>query len=342
MAIIKYACPHILGDDVRAVVDVMYSGWLTQGKEVPKFEKEIAKYVGARYAVAFNSATSALYASYKAVGMGEGTEVVTTPISYVATANVARLLGARIFFKDHKYLTGQVVIPVHFSGRPYRFYGERVVEDASHALGSVDGGAYIGSCKHSMVCVFATHAIKNITTGEGGIATTNSPDLADYMRALRSHGFDKDGLRFPAFNFRMTEMQAALGRSQLKRINAMRDQRQEIVNYYNEKLEGYVKTPEPRDEPTFWHLYEIHLKNKTQRDKLASYLKRKGIETRVHYKPIYLEQWYQDEGWKPGLCPRAEEHWATELSLPLHCNLTKDDVEKVVDCVKWGVEKWHR
>lgn len=335
---IKYAAPHILPDDVRAVVNVMYSGWLTQGEEVPKFEKEVAKYVGAKYAVAFNSATSALLAGYKAVGMGEGTEVVTTPLSYVATANVMALLGARIFFQDQEVLTGEFVVPVHFSGRPYRFYGERVVEDASHALGSVDGGTHIGSCKHSMVCVFSTHAIKNITTGEGGIATTNSPDLADYLRALRSHGFYKDGLRFPGYNFRMTEIQAALGRSQLKRIDSMRDQRQKIVDRYNRELAGYVKTPEPRDEPTFWHLYQTHLKNKTQRDKLAAYLKRHGIQTRVHYKPIYLEQWYQDEGWQKGLCPKAEQHWATELSLPLHNNLTVDDVEKVIDCVKRGVK----
>jgi dTDP-4-amino-4,6-dideoxygalactose transaminase len=334
---IKYAAPHILPDDVRAVVNVMYSGWLTQGEEVPKFEKEVAKYVGAKYAVAFNSATSALYASYKAVGMGEGTEVVTTPLSYVATANAMALLGARIFFQDHECLTGEFVVPVHFSGRPYKFYGERVVEDACHALGSVIDGKKVGSCARSSVCVFSTHAIKNVVTGEGGISTTNSADLADFLRAFRSHGFYKDGLRFPGFNFRMTEFQAALGRSQLKRIDSMRDQRQQIVDHYNEELAGYVKTPEPRDEPTFWHLYEIHLKGKTQRDKLAAYLKRHGIQTRVHYKPIYLEQWYQEEGWQKGLCPKAEQHWATELSLPLHNNLTVDDVDKVIDCVKRGI-----
>ena len=114
----------------------------------------------------------------------------------------------------------------------------------------------------------------------------------------------------------------------------MRDQRQEIVNYYNEHLAGYVETPAERDEPTYWHLYETHLKNKTQRDKLRVYLKRKGIETRTHYKPIYLEQWYQDDGYEKGLCPKAEKFWETELSLPLHCGLTLSDVEKVVDSVR--------
>ena len=336
---IKYACPHIIGDDMRAVVNVMQSLNLTQGEEVKKFEKEIAKYVEAKFAVAFNSATSALYAGYKAMGMAEGTEVVTTPLSYVATANMAKIIGARVYFQDRQVLTGEFVIPVHYSGRPYRFYGERVVEDASHALGSYVEGKPVGSCERSDICVFSTHAIKNITTAEGGLATTNSPDLADYLRAVCNHGWYADGLRFPSFNFRMNEMQAALGRSQLKRINEIRDQKQEIVNFYNEHLAGYVKTPAERDEKTMWHLYEIHLKNKMQRDKLKAYLKRKGIQTQIHYKPIYLERYYQEDGYEKGLCPIAEAFWETELSLPLHCNLTRDDVEKVVDNVRRFVDK---
>lgn len=336
---IKYACPHITSDDKRAVVNVMDSGWLTQGEEVKKFEKEIAKYVEAKYAVAFNSATSALYAGYKAMGMAEGTEVVTTPISYVATANMAKIIGAKVYFQDRQVLTGEFVVPVHYSGRPYRFYGERVVEDASHALGSYVEGKPVGSCERSGICVFSTHAIKNITTAEGGVATTNSPDMADYLRAVCNHGWYADGLRFPSFNFRMNEIQAALGRSQLKRINEIRDQKQEIVNYYNEHLAGYVETPAERDEPTMWHLYAIHLNNKTQRDKLKAYLKRRGIQTQIHYKPIYLERYYQEEGYEPGLCPIAEKFWETELSLPLHCELTRYDVDKVVENVRKFVDK---
>ena len=312
----------------------MRSGWLTQGPTVKKFEREVARYVKSRYAIAFNSATSALYAAYKAMGIGEGSYVVTTPITYVATANMAKLLGARIEFQDRKVLTGGFVIPVYYSGRPCAFYGDQVIEDASHALGTILDGKPIGGCVLSDICVFSTHAIKNITTGEGGVATTNQRELADTMRSIGNHGWDTDGLRFPGFNFRMTEIQAALGLSQLKRINQMRDQRQEIVDYYNERLSGYVETPEERDEPTFWHLYEIHLRNKTQRDKLARYLARRKIQTRVHYKPVYLEQYYQKEGWQQGLCPKAEEHWATELSLPLHCNLTINDLERVVDGVR--------
>ena len=334
-SMIKYASPHILADDKRAVVNVMDSGQLTQGPEAKKFEKEIAKYVGAKYAVAFNSATSALYASYRAMGMAEDTEVTTTPISYVATANMAKIIGAKVCFQDRQVLAGEFVVPVHYSGRPYKFYGERTVEDASHALGSVVDGAKVGACRSSDICVFSTHAIKNITTnGEGGIATTNSPDLADYLWSMCNHGWHKGRLRFPGFNFRMSEPQAASGRSQLKRIDAMRDQRQEVVNFYNERLAGYVETPAERAEPTMWHLYEIHLTNKTKRDKLKAYLKRRGIQTQIHYKPIYLEEYYQDEGWEQGLCPIAEQFWRTELSLPLHCNLTRDDVEKVVDSVR--------
>lgn len=342
MAIIKYSCPHITGDDKRAVVNAMDSGWLTQGKEVPAFEKEVAQYVGAKYAVAYSNATTALYASYKALGMDNKTEVTTTPISYVATANAAALaIGlypaqkqhGTLIFQDSEYLTGEFVVPVHYAGIPRRFYGERVVEDAAHALGSIDEGERIGSCSRSSITVFSCHAIKQIACGEGGICTTNSSDLADFLRAVRNHGFYADGLRFPSLNFRMTEMQAALGRSQLRRIESMKSQRLEIVSYYNEHLAGYVAVPE-FNEDVHYHLYPVHLKNKTQRDKLAAYLKRKGIETRVHYKPIYLERWYQEEGWQKGLCPKAEAFWETELSLPLHCQLTLDDLEKVIDCVR--------
>ena len=336
MAVIKYAAPHIIGDDKRAVVNVMDSGTLTQGDEVKKFEKEVAKYVGARYAVAFNSATSALFAAYKAMGMDSNTEMVTTPITFKATANAAKLLGAKVYFQDRQVLTGEFVVPVYYAGRPSKFYGNRVVEDASHALGTVfESGKMVGSCEDSDICVVSTHAIKNITTlGEGGIATTRNGDLAEYMRAFCNHGMYGNEQRILGLNFRMTEAQAVCGRSQLKRIDAMRDQRQEVVNYYNEKLAGYVETPAVRDEPTYWHLYATHLKNKTQRDKLKAYLKRKGVATQIHYKPIYLEKYYQDEGYQQGLCPKAEKFWDTELSLPLHCNLTLSDVEKVVDNVR--------
>jgi dTDP-4-amino-4,6-dideoxygalactose transaminase len=227
---IRYASPHITGDDMRAVVDVMRSLDLTQGKEVPRFEREVGKYVKAKHVVAFNSATSALYASYKALGMGMGTEVVTTPISYVATANAAKLLGANVYFQDRQVLTGRFVVPVHYSGRPVPFYGETVVEDASHTLGSYVDGWPVGSCRESDICVFSTHAIKNITTGEGGLATTNDGALADSLRQFRSHGWHSGRLRQPGLNLRMTDMQAALGRSQLKRIDSMRDQIQEVVN----------------------------------------------------------------------------------------------------------------
>ena len=339
MTKIKYASPHILESDIKAVADVMRSGTLTQGKEVKLYEREIAKYVGSKYAVAFNSATTALYCAYKAVGLGEGDEFTTTPISFVATANVAKLIGAKVFFQDRKVITGNFAVPVHYAGRPHLFYGDRVVEDASHALGSEVEGRKVGSCLHSDVCVFSTHAIKNITTGEGGIATTNIPEYYDELMRIREHGRIDGQCRSFGFNFRLTEMQAALGRSQLRRIDSMRDQRQAIFDEYTKKLSGYVETPEERSEPTFWHLYPVLLKTQTQRDKLRAFLKRKGIETQIHYKPIYLEPAYQDDGWEKGICPKAEDFWHRELSLPIHCNLFKDDVHKVIYNVRRFIDK---
>ncbi len=335
---IRYACPNITEDDIKAVSDVMRSLNLTQGKVVPKFEKEVVRYVGAKYGVAFNSGTTALYSSYKAVGICEGTQVATTPISFMATGNMLKLLGAKVWFQDRQVITDTFVVPVHYAGRPSRYYGKIVVEDACHALGSVIDGRKVGCCERSSITVFSTHTIKNIAMGEGGIAVTNNKGLAEYLRAIRDHGRVRGACESFGWNFRVTEMQAALGLSQLKRIDTMRDMRQEVFDFYNKHLAGYVVTPEERPEPTFWHLYPIQVKNPTARDKLRFYLKRKGIETQVHYKPIYLEPAYRADGYQEGLCPKAEKFWQTELSLPIHCELSEKDTQYVVDCVRRGVK----
>lgn len=339
---VKYASPSINEDDIRAVADVLRSGTLTQGKVTHEFEKAVAKYVGARYAVSFNSATSGLIAAYSCLGWGPGVQVTMPPISFVATANAAKSLGCSINFQDREKVVGENVVPVHYAGRPQPFYGEfAVVEDAAHALGSKVGGKMVGSCQYSDVCVFSTHAIKNTTTGEGGIATTNSKELYLYLKMFRDHGRDETGCVFIGFNLRMTEFQAALGLSQLKRINAMRDEREETFGYYNTVLRGYVRTPEARDEPTFWHLYPIHLPDKDRRDGLKRYLKRRGVETQIHYRPIYLEPYYSGVGFEKGLCPKAEAFWETELSIPIHNELTRKEVEYVADNIRHWVGKHH-
>jgi dTDP-4-amino-4,6-dideoxygalactose transaminase len=337
---IKYASPHILEEDIQAVAEVLRSGTLTQGKVTHEYEKEIAKYVGSRYAVAFNSATSGLIASYSCLGWGPDTQVTLPPISFVATANAAKSLGCRLVFQDRSRIVGDNVVPVHYSGRPVEYYGNNsVVEDAAHALGTRKDGKMVGSCTESDICVFSTHAIKNITTGEGGIATTNHKELYEYLKMFRNHGRNETGCVFLGFNLRITDFQAALGLSQLKRINAMRDQRQEVFDYYGTVLKGYAVLPEPREEATFWHLYPIRLETMVQRDKLRSYLSRRGVETQIHYRPIYLEPYYQSLGFEKGLCPKAEAFWETELSLPIHCNLTKKDVEYVTDNIRRWVGK---
>ena len=335
---IKYASPTITEEDIRAVGEVLRSGNITQGAKVNEFERAIAKYVGAKYAVAFNSATSGLVAAYSSLGWGPDTKVTTHPISFVATANAAKALGCKVDFQDRNRIVGENVIPVHYAGRPVEYYGnDSVVEDAAHALGSSKDGKMVGSCVESDICVFSTHAIKNITTGEGGVATTQRKELYEYLKMFRNHGRDETGCVFLGYNLRMTDFQAALGLSQLKRINTMRDQREEYFEYYNTVLKGYVEVPRPRVESTFWHLYPVGVKG--DRDALRKYLHRRGIETQVHYRPIYLEPYYQGLGFEKGLCPKAEAYWETTLSLPMHNGLTRGDLEHVTDSVRHWIGK---
>lgn len=323
----KYAAPHITSGDIVWVQRAMSTGWLTQGPLVTKFEQMVAAYVGAKYAVAFNSATSALFSAYTSV-FPPGERVTMPAITFVATANAA--VNAQldpVFTGDT--VVGENCAVVHLAGRWCDFVGRRVVEDAAHAFGSSGPDGKIGNCKRSDVCVFSTHAIKNITTGEGGIATTNSKRHRDNMLMMRNHGRNGKKCIFPGWNFRMTEMQAALGISQIERVDRYSARRAEIFDQYREGLMGLVELPEIAEYPTFWHLFIIKT---AKRDRLQRFLAKNGVETAVNYPTVYSQPAYRKA--ERYLVADAEDHAKRCLSLPMHNNLKDEDVRRVIELVK--------
>ena len=335
---IQYTEPTVTEDDIKAVEKVLRSKIWTQGSKVKEFEDSICEYVGCRFTVACNSATSGLFLAYKGLGVREGVEVVTTPITYPATANMIIECGGTVRFQFRTMLVGDFCVPVHLAGVPQPAYGKIVVEDASHALGSevthgIGKKSMVGSCYGTDACVFSTHAIKNVPTGEGGLVCTNDEKLADFCRLMRSHGMKDGECVIPGYNFRMTDIQAALGISQLKRINKMRSLRQEIVDEYNDALFPYVTTPAERKCSTFWHIYIIGTNKKV---KLHNRLLKKHIATRTHYPPVYSQPFYRRLGYSP--IPEADEWVDTHLTLPLHCNLTGKEISRVIEEVKRGVK----
>ena len=331
---IKISEPQVTDEEVKAVEKVLRSKTWTQGKKVEEFEDKIADYVGCNHVVAVNSATSALYLVYKGLGVRDGVTVTVPAITYPATSNAVIEAGGSVVFQHRHMLIGDFCVPVHLAGVPQPAYGQTVVEDASHALGSEERpNVMVGKCWNSQAAVFSTHSVKNVATGEGGLICTNNEKLAGFCRAMRSHGFVDGALRFPGYNMRMTDIQAALGIVQLKRIDKMRSIRQEIVDQYNDALVGKVMLPLTRPCKTFWHLYIVHTNKKV---KLAAHLEKKGIQTRTHYPPVYGLEYYRRIGFAP--IPEAEEWAETHLSLPLHCNLTQREINKVIEEVKRGVK----
>ena len=359
---LRYSTQQIGIGDVEAVIDALWSPWLTQGPTVERFEEALAEYVGAKYAVAVNSGTAALHVAMAAAGMQDGNTAITSPLSFVATANAALMcgIGDGLHFMDVDAATGNIgpplgvgrscdfVVPVHFAGRAAQIQTDRhqiaIIEDACHALGAVDfdGCSRVGSCAHSMATCFSFHPVKPITTGEGGAVTTNDEGLRDEMRLLRSHGRDASGLMVKmGYNYRMTEMAAALGLSQLKRCSDMRKIRRDFACEYGVRLAGVrgVETFDPRPYATLdhhsWHLFPVRIKN-GRRDEVKAKLNEQGIGAQVHYSPIIpLQPYYRDRFWyEPGTWPNAEAWAAEELSLPLHAGMTEADVERVVVALK--------
>lgn len=379
MSLIPYGKQNISEDDIAAVVAVLRSDFLTQGPIVPEFEKTVAAYCGANHAVAVNSATSALHVACIALGVGPGDLVWTSPITFVASANCARYCGADVDFVDIDPRTynmsvatlaeklekakvigrlPKVVIPVHLSGQSCEMqaihalsqqYGFRIIEDASHAIGGSYQGEKVGGCRFSDITVFSFHPVKIITTGEGGMATTNDLDLAKHMARLRSHGITRypsemthppDGSWYYqqielGFNYRMTDIQAALGMSQMRRLDDFVDQRHAIAQRYDDLLkDSAAATPwQHPDTHSALHLYVIRLKlesMKTTHREIFERMRAEGIGVNLHYIPIYRQPYYAQMGFNPEGFPQAERYYAEAITLPIFPGLTVAQQGEVV------------
>ncbi|MFX4261975.1 UDP-4-amino-4,6-dideoxy-N-acetyl-beta-L-altrosamine transaminase [Pelotomaculum propionicicum] len=377
MAFLPYGKQTLDEEDVQAVLETLRSDWLTTGPEVEKFEKCLAEKSGARYAVAMNSGTAALHAAYFAAGVGPGDEVITSPITFAATANAALYMGARPVFADirkdtininpeglekHIRPRTKVIAPVDFAGHPAdldavlsiaRENGLIVVEDAAHSLGAAYKGRPVGSLAD--ITIFSFHPVKHVTTGEGGAVVTNDKGYYEKMLAFRSHGIvrEKDKLteyhgpwyhemQHLGYNYRLTDIQCALGISQLKKLTSFLEKRQALVDFYNRELSSLdIDTPVNLAEVIpAWHLYVIRLKGpKPPRREIYEELHRAGIGVQVHYLPVYWHPYYQELGYAKGLCPAAEDYYWRALSLPLFPSMSMDDANRVCRELKRIISK---
>lgn len=376
---IPYGKQQIDQDDIAAVTAVLQSTWLTQGPQVPAFEQAVTAICNAKFAVAVNSATSALHIACLALDVSPGDVVWTSPNSFVASANCALYCGASVDFVDIELATGnlcttaleaklllasqqnklpKVLIPVHFAGQPcdmakiYQLsqqYGFRIIEDASHAIGARYQDLPVGNCQYSDICVFSFHPVKIITSGEGGMATTNDPKLARKMQMLRSHGITAEQQEFTeeshgpwyyqqqmlGFNYRMTDLQAALALSQLTKLPRFIAERHQLAKWYDNAFAGNPQiTPLQQQANTYssYHLYVVRLTNlnKTQHKACIHFLREQGIVGHLHYIPIYLQPYYQQLGFKAGNCLQSEVYYQQAVTLPLFPGLTVQNQTTVV------------
>lgn len=376
---IPYGRQNISDGDIQTVIEVLRSDFLTQGPQVPAFEKALADYCGVSHGVAVNSATSALHIACLALGLSPGDRLWTSPITFVASANCGLFCGATVDFVDidphsynmcpkaleaklikaqHENTLPKVVIPVHHTGQACdmqaiaalaKKYGFRIIEDASHAVGGRYRNHAIGSCEFSDITVFSFHPVKIITSAEGGMALTNDQTLAHRMVELRSHGITRDRTRLTrdegpwyyeqhnlGFNFRMTEIQAALGHSQLSRLNSFIERRHLIAHRYDSLLADMpLDTPSrlPYNVSAF-HLYVILLHDASKRRKVFEGLQAKGICVNVHYIPVHRQPYYEHMGFHAGQFPAAENYYRRAISLPMYPDLADEQQDRVVSELK--------
>ncbi len=372
-AFLPYGRQTIDEDDIQAVIDVLRSDYLTTGPAVERFEAALAHATGATHAVAVNSGTSALHAMYFAAGIGPGDEIITSPLTFAATANAALYLGATVRFVDAEPDTGNIdpdlveaaitertkaIVAVDFAGHPADYarlreiaerHGLRLLADAAHSLGATYDGQPVGALADATELSF--HPVKPITTAEGGALVTNYADIASRAARFRTHGITKTKDEFDAhdpgswwyeqhdlgFNYRLTDVQAALGASQLKKLDKFIIRRRQIAALYDEALADLdaVERPGRRSNvESGWHLYVLHTCNPEYRKPLFEHLRSHDIGVQVHYLPVYWHPYYQRLGYERGRCPQAETYYATSISLPIHPSMTDYDVFRVVDIVK--------
>ena len=376
---IPYGKQDINQADIDSVVSVLKSTFLTQGPQVPAFENALMMATGADYALAVNSATSALHIACLALELGESDILWTSPVTFVASANCGLYCGALVDFVDIDPATynlcpkaleqklvyakkegklPKVVVAVHLCGQPCDMkaihalsveYGFKIIEDASHAIGGRYFEQPIGACEYSDITVFSFHPVKIVTTAEGGAALTNSKTLADKMSLYRSHGITRDEALMEnashggwyyeqidlGFNYRMTELQAALGVSQMRRLSDFVSARHKLSNRYNEKLAELPITL-PYQLPNTYsglHLYVIRLNlneiSKTHKEVFDA-LREHGIGVNLHYIPVHLQPYYQKMGFKQGDFPNAENYYSTAISLPMFHGMTHEQQDEVI------------
>lgn len=383
MRYIPYSRQTIGSDDILTITKALKSDFITQGKRIDEFEKAIAKYTEAKYCLVFNSGTSALHAAYFACGLKPGDEMITSPITFVATSNASLYLGAKPVFSDIEALTGNIdvtkiekkintktklLVPIHYGGLPpdlktiskiAKKHSLFVVEDASQAIGSKYFDSNIGAGKYSDITVFSFHALKHITTGEGGAITTNNKKMYEKMLLFRTHGITKDSKRFInkkpgdwyyemqelGFNYRMTDFQAALGMSQLKKLNKFLKKRLENAKIYNKEFADnkyFDVHPYDANNHSSYHLYPILLKDKYKKNKSKIFFefRKNGLGVQVHYIPVYLQPYYKNLGYKKGICPAAENFYEREISIPLYPAMKKDDILYTIKTVNQTFKKF--
>ncbi len=382
---IPYGTQCIDDSDIEYVIKALKSNWLTQGPAIKSFEYEISKYCGVKHAIAVCNATAALHLCCLALDVGEGDLVWTSPITFVSSAYCAICCGAKVDFVDIDSKTynmsvealedkliqarkqnklPKVVIPVHFAGQSCDMkkikelsieYGFKIIEDASHAIGGEYLNNKIGSCQYSDLSVFSFHPVKIITTGEGGMITTNDDKLAEKIAMLRTHGITRDPNLMTnskdqvqnngawyyeqldlGFNYRITDIQCALGLSQFKKLDKFISMRHDIAKKYNNSfLDLDIVTPyQSPDAYSALHLYPIQVADASERKEVFEFLRENNIGVNVHYIPVYWQPYYQKLGFKVGLCPDAEKYYARSISLPMYPKLINKQIEYVVEKIK--------
>ena len=382
MQVIPYGRQDITQADIDAVVVVLRSDFLTQGPVVPQFEQAVADHCAVSHALAVNSATSALHIACLALGLGPGDWLWTSPITFVASANCGLYCGAQVDFveidartynmcpqalarkleqAEHEGRLPKVVVPVHLCGQPCNMqaihalaqrYDFKILEDASHAIGGKYQGEPIGNCRYSDITVFSFHPVKIITTAEGGMALTNSAELANKLALFRSHGITRDPAQMTheadgpwyyqqielGYNYRMTELQAALGVSQMERLESYVARRHELARRYDELLAALpVTTPwQHPDSYSGLHLYVIRLQLnqiKHSHQQVFESLRERGIGVNLHYIPVHIQPYYQAMGFKPGDFPEAEGYYVEAISLPMYPGLSEIQQDAVLDAL---------
>lgn len=370
-------------EDVERVVQTLRSPMITQGPKIVEFEEKIAAYTGARYAVSFCNGTAALHAACYAAGLGEGDEVITTPITFVASANAALYVGAKPVFADIDPRTynlspervealitprTKAIIGVDFTGQPADWRALReiadrhnliLIEDAAHALGATYHGQHVGGLAD--LTMFSFHPVKPITTAEGGVMITNSAEYAHRLRLFRSHGITNDRelmerdegpwyyeMHELGMNYRLTDIQAALGISQLTKLETFLERRRKWAGLYTQAFSDMEEVITPYQLPhteSGWHLYMLRLdleRFKVGRRQMFEALRAENIGVHVHYIPVYWQPYYQRLGYQQGICPQAETWYEEVLTLPLFAKMSEDDVCSVIEAVKKVVQAYKK